>query len=139
MHDRADDIAEENLGEVAATEVDRILASRSVGEILDKGSQKEQRRAFHRIARLLHPENGLVSKDDRRASLALRLAFAASKELPDHHLHPELSRLLLTNEGSNCAADEGKCSADSKLLSIGNTISESILGFWDGLVHDKTD
>merc|ERR1712176_212533 len=77
VQDSTDDFPVEKLRQLAAEEINRILASSSVSEILGHGTQKEQRRALHRIARLLHPDKGLVSSDDHRASLALRLAYAA--------------------------------------------------------------
>merc|ERR1712048_747627 len=77
VQDSTDELSVEKLRELAAVEINRILASSSVSEILGDGNQKEQRRALHRIARLLHPDKGLVSSDDQRASLALRLAYAA--------------------------------------------------------------
>merc|ERR1712187_693397 len=59
----------------AQAEIDRILASRDVSAILGDGSEKE----YHRIVHLLHPDKGLVSRDDPRANQALRLAFAARR------------------------------------------------------------
>lgn len=60
---------------MAKAEIDRILACRDVSDILGHGGKKE----FHRIAHLLHPDKGLVSRDDPRANLALRLVFAAHR------------------------------------------------------------
>lgn len=64
---------------LAAAEIDRILACRKVGEILGDGGRIEHREAFNRIARLLHPDKGLVSENDPRAALALRLTLAARR------------------------------------------------------------
>eukprot|EP00931_Biecheleriopsis_adriatica_P083374 TRINITY_DN5696_c0_g1_i1.p1 TRINITY_DN5696_c0_g1~~TRINITY_DN5696_c0_g1_i1.p1 ORF type:complete len:354 (-),score=55.51 TRINITY_DN5696_c0_g1_i1:448-1509(-) len=61
----------------AAAEVERILTSQNVSDILGCCIRSEQRQAFRRIAQLLHPDKGLVAPDDARAALALRLAFAA--------------------------------------------------------------
>lgn len=68
-----------NLKVMAAAEIDRILASREVGDILGDGTKKEQRQAFHRIVHLLHPDKRLVSVNDPRAKQALRLVFAARR------------------------------------------------------------
>merc|ERR1712224_910123 len=70
-----DSLPLEKLKTMANAEIDRILASRKVGDILGDGSKKE----FHRIVRLLHPDKGLVSVDDTRANQALRLVFAANR------------------------------------------------------------
>lgn len=67
----------------AEAEVDRILASHTVSEILGEGPRSERRRAFNRIVRLLHPDKGLVAPDNARAALALRLAFAARRVSTD--------------------------------------------------------
>merc|ERR1712072_949444 len=64
---------------LAMAEVERILNSHKVGEILGDGTRTQQRRAFIRIVRLLHPDKGLVSASDPRAALALRLTFAARR------------------------------------------------------------
>lgn len=64
---------------LAKAEVERILSTHKVGEILEDGTIAEQRQAFSRIVRLLHPDKGLVSSSDPRAALALRLAFAARR------------------------------------------------------------
>merc|ERR1712216_162584 len=63
----------------AAAEVERIITSRTANDILGGGSKAEQRQEFNRIARLLHPDKGLVATDDARAALALRLVFAARR------------------------------------------------------------
>jgi len=65
---------------LAMAEVERILKRRNVGEILGGGSRTQRRKAFTRIARLLHPDRGLVSASDPRAALALRIAIAAHKD-----------------------------------------------------------
>lgn len=64
---------------LAALEIDRILASQHIDDILGEGTERERQQEFHRVARLLHPDKGLVSSDDQRASLALRLSFAARR------------------------------------------------------------
>jgi len=64
---------------LAVLEIDRILTSRHSSEILGKGTMRQQQQEFLRIARLLHPDKGFVSADDQRASLALRLTFAARR------------------------------------------------------------
>jgi hypothetical protein len=76
---RATKESKDHLTQKAAKEVERILACRDVEQILGGGTPTEQRRAFNRIVRLLHPDKGLTSENDTRASLALRLAFAARK------------------------------------------------------------
>jgi len=63
----------------AAGEVDRILASRRESDILGPGPTSHQQQEFQRIVLLLHPDKGLVSASDRRASDALRLTFAARR------------------------------------------------------------
>jgi len=63
----------------AAAEVDRILAARKESDILGPGPANHQQQEFQRIALLLHPDKGLVSASDRRASDALRLTFAARR------------------------------------------------------------
>lgn len=66
---------------LAVAEVDRILASRQVSEILGSGPKRQQQQEFQRIVHLLHPDKGLVSTSDDRASLALRLTFAARRRM----------------------------------------------------------
>jgi len=63
----------------AAAEVDRILASRKESDILGPGPASHHQQEFQRIVLLLHPDKGLVSASDRRASDALRLTFAARR------------------------------------------------------------
>jgi len=63
----------------AAAEVDRILASRRESDILGTGPASHQQQEFQRIVLLLHPDKGLVSASDGRASDALRLTFAARR------------------------------------------------------------
>jgi len=63
----------------AAAEVDRILAARMESDILGPGPLSHQQKEFQRIVLLLHPDKGLVSASDGRASDALRLAFAARR------------------------------------------------------------
>jgi hypothetical protein len=63
----------------AAAEVDRILASRRESDILGTGPASHQQQEFQRIILLLHPDKGLVSASDGRASDALRLTFAARR------------------------------------------------------------
>lgn len=74
-----DDHTTEDRKSLAFAEVDRILASRQVSEILGAGPKRQQQQEFHRIVNLLHPDKGIVSTDDERASLALRLTFAARR------------------------------------------------------------
>jgi len=63
----------------AAAEIDRILASRKVSDILGAGPLSRQQQEFQRIVLLIHPDKGFVSGDDRRAFDALRLTFAARR------------------------------------------------------------
>jgi len=64
---------------LALAEVDRILASRQVSDILGSGPKRQQQTEFRRIVQLIHPDKGLVFTNDDRASLALRLTFAAHR------------------------------------------------------------
>lgn len=59
----------------AEGEIDRILGTRDITDVLGKGSLEHQRSKFRQLAKLLHPDRGVVSGD--RANLALRLAVAA--------------------------------------------------------------
>lgn len=54
----------------AAREVERVLAARDAGAILGGGSPAQQRSAYRRLVRLLHPDKNLAAGD--RATLALR-------------------------------------------------------------------
>jgi len=63
----------------AAREVDRILATKEVQDILGSGTLEEQRQQFKRIAMLLHPDKCYVDANDTRANMALRLALVARK------------------------------------------------------------
>merc|ERR1712232_197991 len=83
LQEPADDDAfpMEKLKAKAVAEIDRILASKKVSDILGVGTKKEQRQEFHRMFHLLHPDKGLVSVDDARANHALRLAFAARQAI----------------------------------------------------------
>lgn len=72
-----DEHSVESRKKFAAAEVERILTTKKVSEILGGYSRSEQRHAFRRIVQLLHPDKGLVSSHDARAALALRLAYAA--------------------------------------------------------------
>lgn len=69
----------------AAAEVERILSARNADELLGQGSREHQKRQFKRILLLLHPDKGLVNHDDKRADLALRLAFAADTSRKRKH------------------------------------------------------
>jgi len=69
----------------AAAEVERILSARNADELLGQGSREDQKRQFKRILLLLHPDKGLVNHDDKRADLALRLAFAADTSRKRKH------------------------------------------------------
>lgn len=73
------DPSSENRRMSASAEVERVLTSRKVSDILGCCVRSEQRQAFRRIAQLLHPDKGLVAPDDARAALALRLSFAARR------------------------------------------------------------
>jgi len=64
---------------LAASEINRILTTQKVWEILGAGPMKKQQQEFQRIVRLLHPDKGLVSAGDKRALLALQLTFAARR------------------------------------------------------------
>lgn len=67
---------------MAESEVNRILKSRgTVREILGVGKQRDKHREFRRIARLLHPDKNLVSRDDPRADLALRILYAVRRQM----------------------------------------------------------
>merc|ERR1712232_663731 len=78
-HTTVDDaLSVEELKIMAKREIDRILASREVSDILGNGGKRE----FHRILHLLHPDKGLVSVNDSRANQALRLVFAARRATP---------------------------------------------------------
>jgi len=65
----------------ACFEVNRILATKDIGEILVGGTLEEQRQQFQRIARLLHPDKGYSGADDTRANMALRLLLVARKKI----------------------------------------------------------
>merc|ERR1719195_510798 len=62
---------------LAAKEVERILAVRDIDQVLGGGSWDEQRLEFRRLAKILHPDKGVVSTDDKHAALAMRFAIAA--------------------------------------------------------------
>merc|ERR1712050_561901 len=62
---------------LAAKEVERILAIRNIDQVLGGGSWDEQRLEFRRLAKILHPDKGVVSSDDKHAALAMRFAIAA--------------------------------------------------------------
>merc|ERR1712224_206663 len=64
----------------AAAEVKRINATKDLGDVLGGGTLEEQRRRFKRIARLLHPDKGVLGYDTD-ADNALRKAFAARKQM----------------------------------------------------------
>eukprot|EP00930_Biecheleria_cincta_P018260 TRINITY_DN14284_c0_g1_i1.p1 TRINITY_DN14284_c0_g1~~TRINITY_DN14284_c0_g1_i1.p1 ORF type:complete len:272 (-),score=33.48 TRINITY_DN14284_c0_g1_i1:735-1550(-) len=67
---------------MAEAEVSRILKSRgTIREILGAGKQRDQHREFRRIARLLHPDKKLVSGEDPRADLALRILYAVRRQM----------------------------------------------------------
>merc|ERR1712232_1404137 len=55
-----DELSVDQRKALAAAEIDRIVTSRPE-DILGTGTCLEKRRAFNRIARLLHPDKGLVS------------------------------------------------------------------------------
>jgi len=75
-HKMVDDVLPiEKLKIMAKIEIDRILTSRKVSDILGDKSKEE----LHRIVHLLHPDKGLVSANDSRANQALRLVFAARR------------------------------------------------------------
>jgi hypothetical protein len=67
--------------EEAMKEVARILEQKNLAGVLGGGSAEDRRQEFRRIARLLHPDRGCVSHDDKRANMALRLALRASKTI----------------------------------------------------------
>jgi len=67
---------------MAELEVSRILSSRgTLKEILGPGTRQDQDREFRRIARLLHPDKNLVSAEDPRANLALRIVNAVRRQM----------------------------------------------------------
>jgi len=72
----------QKLKSMAESEVSRILKSRgTVSDILGVGKQRDQHREFRRIARLLHPDKNLVSREDPRADLALRILYAVRRQM----------------------------------------------------------
>lgn len=63
----------------AMREVERIMAAPDKLAVLGGGAKKERTARFRKLARMLHPDKGLVEGD--RASLALRRAVEAHKAL----------------------------------------------------------
>lgn len=61
----------------AAREVERILAAPNQLAVLGGGAKKERTARFRQLARMLHPDKGLVEGD--RASLALRRVVEAHR------------------------------------------------------------
>merc|ERR1711862_460020 len=62
----------------AAAEVKRINAAKDLSDVLGGGTLEEQRRRFKRIARLLHPDKGVLGAYDTHVDNALRRAMAAN-------------------------------------------------------------
>jgi len=84
----------------AAREVDRILATEEVQDILGPGTSKEQRQQFQRIASLLHPDKSYIDASDTRANMALRLALVARKRAGEDIKLSELIASTRQSQGS---------------------------------------